>query len=234
MNIELNENKFDVRSHRAGYKNNNSQFAADYSPDGKYVISASEDSQVYIWRHGETKGKHKHQIITSFEQFPCKEVSVTAPWPGNSKLEQPLVAMHSKKHSKKSTTTLPPPSPGLSPSQDDGHNKPPSSSPLPPLPKKSNPSMESIEDTDNNSHNDSTIGPSESFSSATSSSGRFDEMASPSPSPSPNLKSPLWGGSNGHKTIQATAWGFVIVTAGLSGEIKVFQNVGLPFKVGRL
>nr|GEY70376.1 hypothetical protein [Tanacetum cinerariifolium] len=216
-----------------GYKNNNSQFKAGYSPDGKYIISASEDSQVCIWRHEETRGKHKHPIITSYENFPCKEVSVTAPWPGITKLQQPLVAMHSKKHAKKSTPTLPSPSPGSTPTRDDISNSKISSSPLPPLPKSGNPSMESIEDIDNHSQTDSSIGPCESFNSANGSSGRFDEMTSPSPSPSPNLKSPS-GGNHGHKTIQATAWGFVIVTAGLGGEIKVFQNVGLPFKVGRL
>ncbi|XP_076890071.1 uncharacterized protein LOC143541039 [Bidens hawaiensis] len=208
-----------------GYKNNNSQLSADYSPDGKYIISASEDSQVYIWRHEETKGKHKYPIITSYEHFPCKEVYVTAPWPGSNKLEQPLVAMHSKRHSKRSTTTLPPSVTGSSPTHDDiGHSKP-SSTTLPPLPKKSNPSTDSVEDTDHNGNVDSRVGPSESFSSVVSSSGRFDEMTSPSPG---------WGGNRGHKTIQATAWGLVIVTAGLGGEIKVFQNVGLPFKVGRL
>ncbi|KAJ0780202.1 putative transcription factor WD40-like family [Helianthus annuus] len=213
-----------------GYKNINSQFSADFSPDGKYIISASEDSQVYVWRHEEPKAKHKHPIIKSYEHFPCKEVSVTAPWPGISKLEQPFVAMHSKKHAKKSLTTLPPLG-----ADDSGQSKR-SASPLPPIPKKSNPSTDNAEDTDHQAHADSSVGPCESFSSAaTGSSGRLDEMASPSPS---TMSSPGWGSnhgsSHGHKTIQATAWGFVIVTAGLGGEITVFQNVGLPFKVGRL
>ncbi|KAI3801316.1 hypothetical protein L1987_29420 [Smallanthus sonchifolius] len=214
-----------------GYKNNNSQLLADYSPDGKYIISASEDSHVNIWRHEETKGKHKYPIITSYEHFPCKEVSVATSWPGSSKLEQPLVTMHSKKHTKRSTATLPPPVTGSSPAHDDiGHSKP-SSTPLPPLPKSSNPSTDGVEDTDDHANADSSVGPSESFSSAISSSGRLDGMTSPSPN---SMSSPGWGGNRGHKTIQATAWGLVIVTAGLGGEIKVFQNVGLPFKVGRL
>ncbi|XP_076907992.1 uncharacterized protein LOC143564673 [Bidens hawaiensis] len=205
-----------------GYKNINSQFSADFSPNGKYIISASEDSQVYIWRHEETKGKHKHLIIKSYEHFPCKQVSVTAPWPGVTKLEQPFVTIHSKKHSKKSTTTLPPPAA----SDDNSHSKR-SSAPLPPVPKNSRPSTDTNDDAA-----DSSVGPSESFSSAAGSSGRLDDVASPSPS---FTSSPGWGGgSHGPKTIQATAWGFVIVTGGLSGVITVFQNVGLPFKVGRL
>ncbi|KAI7729782.1 hypothetical protein M8C21_014314 [Ambrosia artemisiifolia] len=214
-----------------GYKHINSQISADFSPDGKYIISASEDSQVYIWRHEEVKGKHKHLIIKSYEHFPCKEVSVTTPWPGISKLEQPLVEMHSKKHTKKSTATLPPPAAGFSPTRDDiGLNKR-SSSPLPPIPKRSNPSTDSVEDTDHHANADSSLGPSESFNSASGSSGRLDDVASPSPS---FMSSPGLDGNHGHKTIQATAWGFVIVTAGLGGEITVFQNMGLPYKVGRL
>ncbi|KAI7754325.1 hypothetical protein M8C21_009067 [Ambrosia artemisiifolia] len=214
----------------AGYKNNNSQLSADYSQDGKYIISASEDSQVYIWRHEEAKGKHKYPIITSYEHFPCKEVSVTAPWPGSRKLEQPLVAMHSKKHSKRSTTILPTPVDGSSLIHDDiGHSKP-SSTLLPPLPKRNNPTLDSVEDQDDHAHGDPSVGSCESFNSAISSSGRFHEMTSPSP----NSTSSRWGGNHDHKTVQATAWGLVIVTAGLGGEIKVFQNVGMPFKVGRL
>ncbi|KAI3772654.1 hypothetical protein L6452_03844 [Arctium lappa] len=216
-----------------GYKNNNSQFSADYSPDGKYVISASEDSQVYVWRHEETRGKGKHMVV-KYEHFPCKEVSVTAPWPGSSRLEPPVVAMHSKRHSKRSTTTLPPSATAggsfSSLHDDTGHGK--RSSSLPPLPKRS--SDGTNEDIDHHSNTDSSIGPSESFNSAASSPGRFDDMTGSSPNhPSPS-KHEGGGGHGHHKTIQASAWGLVIVTGGLDGEIRVFQNVGLPFKVGRL
>ncbi|KAI3694508.1 hypothetical protein L1987_77474 [Smallanthus sonchifolius] len=162
-----------------GFKNNNSQLSADYSPDGKYIISASEDSQVYVWRHEETKGKHKHPIVKSYEHFPCKEVSVTAPWPGSIKLEHPLVEIHSKKHSKKSTTTLPPPAAGFSPTHDDnGHSKR-SSSPLP----LTNSSTDNNDDIDHHANADSSLGPCESFNSAISSSGRLDDMHHLHPAP---------------------------------------------------
>ncbi|KAK1420707.1 hypothetical protein QVD17_22523 [Tagetes erecta] len=206
-----------------GYKNNNSQLSAYYSPDSKFIISASEDSQVYIWRHEETKGKHKYPIITSYEHFPCKEVSVAAPWPGSSKFEQPLVAIHSKKHSKRFTTTLSPPATGSSSTHDDINQSKPSSTPVPQLHKRNNSSTDNIdEDTEHPAY----VAPSESFNSVVSSSGRFDDLTSPSSS----KLSSEWSGNHGHSTIQATAWGLVIVTAGLCGEIKVFQNVGLPFK----
>ena len=38
--------------------------------------------------------------------------------------------------------------------------------------------------------------------------------------------------SHGGDTIQARAWGLVIVTAGLGGEIRAYQNIGIPVKVG--
>ncbi|KVI12096.1 G-protein beta WD-40 repeat-containing protein [Cynara cardunculus var. scolymus] len=202
-----------------GYKNNNSQFSADYSPDGKYVISASEDSQVYVWRHEGSRGKNKHTIIKTYEHFPCKEVSVTAPWPGSSRIDPPVVAMHSKRHSKRSTTTLPPTATAagsISPLHDDtGHGKRAAS--LPPLPKRSGESIN--EDLDHHSSTDSSVGPSESFNSAASSPGRFDDVTGSSPNhPSPSRHE--GGGGHGHKTIQATAWGLVIVTGGLGGEIR--------------
>ncbi|XP_047336241.1 uncharacterized protein LOC124939830 [Impatiens glandulifera] len=41
------------------------------------------------------------------------------------------------------------------------------------------------------------------------------------------------GGQSVVGSVQGTAWGLVIVTASQGGEIRVYQNVGLPRKVGR-
>ncbi|KAL2934559.1 WD repeat-containing protein 44 [Bienertia sinuspersici] len=88
------------------------------------------------------------------------------------------------------------------------------------------------------SRTDSGMG--DSFSSSTGASIRYDD----SPSITSNHgSSPSWapgwswfdGGnaSHGSDTMQARAWGLVIVTAGLGGEIKAYQNIGMPLKVGR-
>ncbi|KAK4387055.1 Protochlorophyllide reductase, chloroplastic [Sesamum angolense] len=51
------------------------------------VVSASEDSYVYVWRHeGESRpNRSKGVTVTrSYELFHCRDVSVAIPWPGIS------------------------------------------------------------------------------------------------------------------------------------------------------
>ncbi|KAK1428973.1 hypothetical protein QVD17_17814 [Tagetes erecta] len=146
-----------------GYKNSSSQFSAQYSADGKYVICASEDSQVYIWKHEKTKNsggaKTKYVTTTSYEHFVCTEVTVAVPWHGHG-------SEGLDKESKRSV---------------DHDNV--RSSQLPPVPTNEQ-------------------------AAAGCNSNRSDDGS--------------------------TAWGMVIVTAGLDGEIRVYQNVGLPIKLGNL
>jgi len=78
----------------------------------------------------------------------------------------------------------------------------------------------------------------ESYLPSSSSSIRYGDSPSISaaPTPCPSWSSSwLWldGGSHGNQTVQATAWGLVIVTATLGGEIRTYQNFGLPRKIGR-
>lgn len=163
---------------RIGYKNTSSQFSAHYSGDGKYVICASEDSQVYIWKHEKAKNnsggaKPKYITTTSYEHFVCTEVTVAVPWHGSNKLEGLENESQSKCDSKRSV--------------DD-------KSQLPPVPKK----QEDSEQQPCNTSDDGSLQ------------------------------------SSNNNNIQSTAWGMVIVTAGLDGEIRVYQNVGLPIKLGNL
>ncbi|KAG8374322.1 hypothetical protein BUALT_Bualt11G0119600 [Buddleja alternifolia] len=224
-----------------GFRNTSSQISASFSPDGKHIISASEDSQVYIWKVEEPKspgaGKKRSRIfVQSHEHFHCKDVSVAIPWPGSVKNEPPTVEIHSKRHSKRITVPL----------QEDNnlvgvssrrHN-------LPPLPKKNN-GLERIlsgveEDFAHSGRIDPGIGISDSFASSSASISYGD---SPSISASGTSPSQSWssssrslldnGGGHGGQTVQATAWGLVIVTASLEGQIRVYQNFGLPLKVSR-
>ncbi|XP_024974696.1 WD repeat-containing protein 44-like [Cynara cardunculus var. scolymus] len=161
-----------------GYKNTSSQFSAQYSADGRYIMCASEDSQVYIWKHEKPKNvgaaKPKSVTTTSYEHFPCTEVTVVQPWHGSSKFQRLNNETQSKGHSKRSGR--------LDPTVED--SEPPS---------------------------DASVAASEcGDASSQSDSGRH-------------------GNSN---NVQSTAWGLVIVTAAAGGEIRVYQNVGLPVKVG--
>lgn len=286
-----------------GFRNTSSQIAASYSVDGKYIICASEDSNVYVWRHEERKntGTGKKTLVTTAanERFPCKDVSVAIPWPGVVKAEPPsLASAPSRRQHSRRISPLP------SPTRDETPVLSVPKKGLPPLPKKNNnnnsveqaetPSPLPVEEEpaqvsqrepgtgDSAGSDPSSISPgdSSSINSAAnlktlpsiklsddsptttnspsnlspSPSLKQDDPSSLSPSPSvkqgdsPSITSNTtpsgststntwsWfeiGGGQGNQTIPPTAWGMVIVTATLGGEIKIFQNFGLPRKIGR-
>lgn len=193
------------------------------------MISASEDSQVHIWKREEPKnasGKGRRVIIHSYEHFPCKDVSVAIPWPGSITNEPPVVELHSKRHSKR---FLPQQHPTVGS---------PTRRLLPPLPRRKDTPEDHDSELDHHQHSHPDSGMDDPFGAAASSSTRNDEHRhSPSMTSSPSRSwSSLLDGviNHGGSTIQATAWGLVIVTASLGGEIRVYQNFGLPLKVSRL
>lgn len=231
-----------------GFRNTSSQIAASFCQRGKYVISASEDSHVYVWkreepRNGSGTGKSKSLITThSHENFQCKDVSVAIPWLGTIKGEPQAMPTQSKRQSKRYPSQ--PTSINGSPTRED--NLPTSKRQLPPLPKKStnNNTLESASARQEEvlalvSHTESGVG--ESFNSV-SSSGRYGDSSSILNATNPSSSSSSWSSSrswfdvgNNHvtHTIQPTAWGLVIVTATLGGEIRAYQNFGLPQRIGR-
>ncbi|RAL49797.1 hypothetical protein DM860_002088 [Cuscuta australis] len=203
-----------------GFKITSSQISGSLSQDGKYVISASEDSQVYVWKREEVKssvgGKPRCITVQAHEHFPCKDVSVAISWPGRMTRNepQPPPQMHLPKPT---AAALPPPHPTTKRSA------------LPPLPKKNGGAtgepadQEDDDDTDENSSSNQPLD---------------KNMASPAPSRSSssvNLPEESGGATQqgGNATVQATAWGMVIVTASSGGEIRVYQNFGLPVKANR-
>lgn len=273
----------------SGLRNTNSQIAASFTSDGKYVISASEDSQVFVWKREEPRntGTGKRTVMNSrgHENFPCKDVSVAIPWPGTVKGEpQSKSIANSKRQSKRSqpqqtnTTSCDSPTNEDNPAINTNNKKG-----LPPLPKKNNnnnniersvtPPEEDvvqISSTDTGNIGESSPSPSVSRSSSlrqgdnspsisaasnlnSSSSIRAGDSPSissasnsirygDSPSVSSATTSSSWGtswswfdvGGHGNQPTEATAWGLVIVTATLGGEIKIYQNFGMPRKIGRL
>ncbi|CDY55888.1 BnaA04g29100D [Brassica napus] len=161
-----------------GFRNTSSQISASYSQDGKYIICASEDSQVYMWKRDSHRtssetGRRSSNTTQSHEHFECKNVSAAVPWHGH----------------RISTSSQPSSAAG------------------------------------------GEVGSSESFGSSMNGSeqqsSRFGE------SPSINTSSRLSSGGHGPQTIRPTAWGMVIVTATVNGEIRSYQNFGLPRRVGR-
>ncbi|XP_047150896.1 WD repeat-containing protein 44-like [Vigna umbellata] len=253
-----------------GFRNANSQIAASFSPDGRYIISASEDSEVYVWKHEDHRsacnGKFKTMLVTrAHEHFNCKDVSVAIPWNCTVKGDPPLVPVPSKKHSKRSLGGSIGGEETPSPSSANGSKKT-----LPPLPRKSislnseGASNSPREELAANLHAESGLGDSfgnskrtipqspmkdnchtaeeddlEAFSRTdsgfsasfrtASSSSRFSDALSSSGSFSSSYS--LLDSGHISSTVVPTAWGLVIVTAGLGGEIRCYQNFGLPRRI---
>jgi hypothetical protein len=225
-----------------GFRNTSSQIAASFSVDGRYIITASEDSHVYIWKREEPRnagnGKGKNLItIQSQEHFQCKDVSVAIPWPCTIKGDPPAMPVHSKRQPKTSNSPLP--SASASPTREDNSTN--GKRHLPPLPKKSSAALEGAstpteEELALVSHTESGIG--ESFNSVTASvrvGDSFSISAAANPSSSWSSSWSLFDAGNSHVShaVQPTSWGLVIVTAGLGGEIRAYQNFRLPRRIGR-
>ncbi|XP_068662553.1 uncharacterized protein [Aristolochia californica] len=228
-----------------GFRNTSSQIAASFTADGKYIVSASEDSQVYVWKRDELKhagsgggggtggdgGKNKGYTTTrTHEHFQCRDVSVAIPWPGG-KYELPPVPILSKRHHSRRPSSVQPVS------LEDNFLS--SRSLLPPLPRKSCSEQNSGAPEDdlsprNPSRSDSGISCSPSFASTSRSRSNGSSSISASAYSSPSSLS-SWSycdGNSSSTNLQVpTAWGLALVTAGLGGEIKVYQNFGLPIRL---
>ena len=71
----------------SGFRNTNSQISACLAANGRYVISASEDSDVYIWRNDDNleqgRSKGNVTVTNSYEHFHCQDVTVAVALPCN-------------------------------------------------------------------------------------------------------------------------------------------------------
>ncbi|KAH7513687.1 hypothetical protein FEM48_Zijuj11G0007400 [Ziziphus jujuba var. spinosa] len=66
-----------------GLRNAASQMSASFTSDGKHVISASEDSNVYVWNYSsQDKASPRTKKIWSCESFPSHNASIAVPWCG--------------------------------------------------------------------------------------------------------------------------------------------------------
>ncbi|XVF53133.1 hypothetical protein PTKIN_Ptkin05aG0075600 [Pterospermum kingtungense] len=66
----------------SGFRVATSQISATFSQDGKQIISASEDSNVYIWNYNNHENSSKVKKISSCESFLSHNASVAIPWRG--------------------------------------------------------------------------------------------------------------------------------------------------------
>ncbi|GAU44416.1 hypothetical protein TSUD_100630 [Trifolium subterraneum] len=199
-----------------GFRNASSQISASLTANGKYIVAASEDSHVYIWKNEADCRPNRSKGVTvtqSYEHFHCKDVSVAIPWPGMGDAWD----MHD---------TFSP----EQPEHDSSNNDEISSANHPPTPVEENFGVEGSRAASGyHSPHHATI------ASATN-SYFFDRISATWPeeklllaarNQSPRVSMDF---SNGASQ-KMSAWGMVIVTAGLRGEIRTFQNFGLPLRI---
>ncbi|XP_012464134.1 uncharacterized protein LOC105783305 [Gossypium raimondii] len=184
-----------------GFRNTNSQISASVTANGKYVVCASEDSYVYVWKHeaGSRPSRNKGVTVTqSYEHFHCKDVSVAIPWPGTW---------------------------GLRDIQLDDNIDEVSTANHPPTP---------VEEYSGNEGSLSASGYTNSplhgtISSATN-SYFFDRISATWPEEELVQVTRTWSSPKTSVDLSGVkkdaACGMVIVTAGLRGEIRTFQNFG--------
>lgn len=69
-----------------GFRNTGSKISATFTSDGRHILSASEDSNVYIWNHLNQTHSSSNNLksIKSFERFSSSNLCVVTPWQGFS------------------------------------------------------------------------------------------------------------------------------------------------------
>ncbi|XP_021726087.1 uncharacterized protein LOC110693240 isoform X1 [Chenopodium quinoa] len=198
-----------------GFRNTNSQISASLTANGKYVVCASEDSHVYVWKHeGESRpSRSKGVTVTrSYEHFHCQDVSVAIPWPGMGEPwgPQDLCSEEQngiRRHSEEVSTTNHPPTPV---EEFNGNDSSPASG------CSNSPFRGTISNA-----------PNSYFFDRISSTWPEEKLLLATKNRSPRVSVDF---SNGMLQNRA-AWGLVIVTAGLKGEIRTFLNYGLPIRI---
>ncbi|KAK9056966.1 hypothetical protein SSX86_024331 [Deinandra increscens subsp. villosa] len=196
-----------------GFRNTNSQISAYMAANGRYVVCASEDSNVYIWKHEADSRASRNKGVTvtqSYEHFHCQDVSMAIPWPGITDscwglgLPEPTRLSADHERLDETSTANHPPTPEDETTRIDGS-------------LICSPLHGTISSASNGYFFDriSATWPEEKLVMATS--------KNPSPRASVDFSNGLSPGKS--------AWGMVIVTAGLRGEIRTFQNFGMPVRI---
>ncbi|KAI3990460.1 hypothetical protein MKX01_021395 [Papaver californicum] len=198
-----------------GFRNSSSQISASVTANGKYVVSASENSNVYVWKHeGESRpSRTKGVTVTqSYEHFHCQDVSVAIPWTG-------LVGTNIPQDENSGSLSL------LSSESSVNNHSTPALLHEANNKKESSPSLYGA--TNSPRHGTIASVSNSYFFDKFSATWPEEKLVSAAKKRSPNVSIDF---STGLKQGRS-AWGMVIVTAGLRGEIRTFQNFGLPVRI---
>jgi WD40 repeat protein len=192
-----------------------SQVAASFTPDGDHIISASDDSSIYMWNYANQIAPVTNHVKTvwSNEHFSCHDVAIAIPW--NASQTRNSISLACSITSSQQEVL------------DEFHNEHDSSS---------------CSHTEDSPDGDSLYQlPSGNF---TLSSAFFAESAPRGSATWPEEQLPSNSTTQStlrksqYKFLKAScqnaathAWGQVIVAAGWDGYIRSFQNYGLPVQV---
>ncbi|XP_062184051.1 uncharacterized protein LOC133887994 [Phragmites australis] len=184
-----------------GFRNTNSQISACLAANGRYVISASEDSHVYIWRNDNSeqgRSKGSVTVTNSYEYFHCQDVTVAIALPstGSAMVSRTNSGKHEELDCVSENHLLHAVPDKLQDSSD------------------FHPQGGNILSTSSNHSGDRATWP--------------EELMTPTKQ-SPRSSTSLPTGTG--QAPSRSAWGLVIVTAGRGGQIKTFQNFGFPARV---
>ena len=186
----------------SGFRNTTSQISACLAANGRYVISASEDSHVYIWRNDDNleqgRSKGNVTVTNSYEYFHCQDVTVAVALPSTGSAM--VSRTNSRKHDEQDCVSE--------------HHL------LHVVPEKLQASCDfqaqsgNILSTSSNHSGDRATWP--------------EELMTPTKQ-SPRSSASLPSGAG--QAPSRSAWGMVIATAGRGGQIRTFQNFGFPARV---
>ncbi|KAJ6806063.1 WD repeat-containing protein 44-like [Iris pallida] len=189
-----------------GFRNTNSQISASLASNGKYVVCASEDSHVYVWRcdtdSQPTRSRGIVSVSQSYEHFYCQHVTVAVPWPCSS----PGVSLRTSSSRQNGLSGVSEANQELLEEASGHESSPPSSfrcSNSPQLGTRSN-----------------------SFGDRVAATWPEEKLVTSSNQSTP--RSSVDTGNGRMQLHSRSAWGMVIVTAGRGGRIRTFQNFGFP------
>ncbi|KAB2044108.1 hypothetical protein ES319_D01G066700v1 [Gossypium barbadense] len=199
-----------------GFRNTNSQISASVTTNGKYVVSASEDSYVYVWKQEAESRPSRNKGVTvtySYEHFHCKDVSVAIPWPGMSDTWGVRDTQLNDQNCFDDTidevsTANHPPTPDDEYSGNEG-------------------SLSASGCTNSPLHGTISSATNSYFFDRISATWPEEKLLLAARTRSPRISLDYTSGVNPN----IPAWGMVIVTAGLRGEIRTYQNFGLPVRI---
>ncbi|KAI5057099.1 hypothetical protein GOP47_0027114 [Adiantum capillus-veneris] len=99
-------NGTEIGSKFKGFRNSKSHISASFSRNGRFIVSASEDSRVCIWSFNDSSYDYPDVQRTNsgaYEDFSVKHVLVAVPWPGPS--SRPIHVISGDSHIGESAAT---------------------------------------------------------------------------------------------------------------------------------